>query len=388
MKYDASANCLKLPKNIRQVGRPGDKIKIYVEDYVITYVNQLAKMAGDKERLAVLLGQKCEDEKQEVLFVHGAIEAKDVVLEEEQAQFTSEIWTKLYEDIQNYFHDAQIVGWMVTRPGKLLGPTERIKKIHTQYFPGEDKVLYMVDPVNKEEAFFIYKDGELTRQEGYYIYYERNEDMQNYLVEHQETEGKQEPLSSEFLKKREEIMEKRQENKEKIMRISKVGMSAGLRKAGSLVVTFGILFALIFGFSQLKNQDTDITEIMADGALTTSADVLKETAESIADNKIDRTAQTSALDDLNASAQASEIETTEVIHQENAEVAGETLQTEAVTEVPVQNIIRQYEVLEGDTLAGISQRFYNSYDYIEIIQEMNEIEDADMIFPGMQLVLP
>ena len=382
MKYDASANCLKLPKNIRQVGRPGDKIKIYVEDYVITYVNQLAKMAGDKERLAVLLGQKCEDEKQEVLFVHGAIEAKDVVLEEEQAQFTSEIWTKLYEDIQNYFHDAQIVGWMVTRPGKLLGPTERIKKIHTQYFPGEDKVLYMVDPVNKEEAFFIYKDGELTRQEGYYIYYERNEDMQNYLVEHQETEGKQEPLSSEFLKKREEIMEKRQENKEKIMRISKIGMSTGLRKAGSLVVTFGILFALIFGFSQLKNQDTDITGIMADGALTTSADVRKETTESIADT------QTNATDELNVSAQASMGESVDVINQENVEIAEETLQTEAVTEVPVQNIIRQYEVLEGDTLAGISQRFYNSYDYIEIIQEMNEIEDADMIFPGMQLVLP
>lgn len=382
MKYDASANCLKLPKNIRQVGRPGDKIKIYVEDYVITYVNQLAKMAGDKERLAVLLGQKCEDETQEVLFVHGAIEAKDVVLEEEQAQFTSEIWTKLYEDIQNYFHDAQIVGWMVTRPGKLLGPTERIKKIHTQHFPGEDKVLYMVDPVNKEEAFFIYKDGELTRQEGYYIYYERNEDMQNYLVEHQEAEEKQEPLSSEFLKKREEIMEKRQENKEKIMRISKVGMSTGLRKAGSLVVTFGILFALIFGFSQLKNQDTDITGIMADGALTTSADVRKETTESIADT------QTNATDELNVSAQASMGESVDVINQENVEIAEETLQTEAVTEVPVQNIIRQYEVLEGDTLAGISQRFYNSYDYIEIIQEMNEIEDADMIFPGMQLVLP
>lgn len=383
MKYDASANCLKLPKNIRQVGRPGDKIKIYVEDYVITYVNQLAKMAGDKERLAVLLGQKSEDDTQEVLFVHGAIEAKDVVLEEEQAQFTTEIWNKLYEDIQNYFHDAQIVGWMVTRPGKLLGPTERIKKIHTQHFAGEDKVLYMMDPVNKEEAFFIYKDGELTRQEGYYIYYERNEDMQNYLIDHQETEEKQAPLSSEFLKKREEIMEKRQESKEKKIHISKSGMSTGLRKAGSLVVTFGILFALIFGFSQLKNQDVDLAEIMADGALTTSADVNKETLEMTANGE-----GTNDLDELSVSAQVSEEETIEVMNQENVEVAEETVQTEEITEVPVQNIIRQYEVLEGDTLAGISQRFYNSYDYIEIIQEINEIEDADMIFPGMQLVLP
>ena len=34
---------LKLPKNIRQIGEPGEKRKIYVEDYVITYINQLAK---------------------------------------------------------------------------------------------------------------------------------------------------------------------------------------------------------------------------------------------------------------------------------------------------------------------------------------------------------
>ncbi len=380
MKYDASANYLKLPKNIRQVGRPGDKIKIYVEDYVITYVNQLAKMAGDKERLAVLLGQKCEDNDQEVLFVHGAIEAKEVLLDDDEAQFTPEIWSKLYEDIQTYFHDAQIVGWMVTRPGKILGPTERIKKIHTQHFPGEDKVLYMVDPVDKEEAFFIYRDTELTRQEGYYIYYERNEDMQNYLVEHQEKEVDPTPLSSEFLKKREEIMEKRQENKEKILRLSKAGMSAGLKKASSLVVTFGILFALIFGFSQLKNKEPDITDIMADGALTTSADAQKETAEA------PKTTNTSYEE--NASAKANEQETMDVMTQENIEVAEETESTEETTAVPVQNIIRQYEVLEGDTLAAISQRFYNSYDYIDIIQEMNEIEDADMIFPGMQLVLP
>ena len=35
-------NTVKLPNNIRQVGTPGEKIKIYIEDYVITYLRRLA----------------------------------------------------------------------------------------------------------------------------------------------------------------------------------------------------------------------------------------------------------------------------------------------------------------------------------------------------------
>lgn len=41
IKYDESKNNLKLPKNIRQIGKPGDKTRIYIEDYVVTYINQM-----------------------------------------------------------------------------------------------------------------------------------------------------------------------------------------------------------------------------------------------------------------------------------------------------------------------------------------------------------
>ena len=47
---------LKLPKNIRQVGTPGAPRKIYVEDYVVTYMNQLAKDSGGRQAAAILLG--------------------------------------------------------------------------------------------------------------------------------------------------------------------------------------------------------------------------------------------------------------------------------------------------------------------------------------------
>ena len=88
LKYDEDKNNLKLPKNIRQVGKPGEKIKIYVEDYVITYINQIARESTDKQRLAVLLGKNGKNKEDTVAFINGAVEAKEVVVQEDQVVFT------------------------------------------------------------------------------------------------------------------------------------------------------------------------------------------------------------------------------------------------------------------------------------------------------------
>ena len=48
---------------------------------------------------------------------------------------------------------------------------------------GGEKALMLMDPVEKEEAFFCYDNGRLLRQSGYYIYYEKNPQMQAYMLE-------------------------------------------------------------------------------------------------------------------------------------------------------------------------------------------------------------
>ena len=40
--------------------------------------------------------------------------------------------------------------------------------------------------MEKEEVFHFYENGSLCPHEGYYIYYEKNEEMQNYMIEHKE----------------------------------------------------------------------------------------------------------------------------------------------------------------------------------------------------------
>ena len=41
----------------------------------------------------------------------------------------------------------------------------------------------LMDTAEQEEAFFRYENNFLVRQSGYYIYYEKNTQMQNYMLE-------------------------------------------------------------------------------------------------------------------------------------------------------------------------------------------------------------
>lgn len=45
-----------LPKNVKQIGEPEEKRKIYIEDYVITYLKRLAGEETLNSKLAILLG--------------------------------------------------------------------------------------------------------------------------------------------------------------------------------------------------------------------------------------------------------------------------------------------------------------------------------------------
>ena len=60
---------------------------------------------------------------------------------------------------------------------------DKIKKTHFENFPGDGKVLYMTDHLEGEDAFYVYRGQDLVRQSGYYIYYEKNPMMQEYLIE-------------------------------------------------------------------------------------------------------------------------------------------------------------------------------------------------------------
>ncbi|MCA5963234.1 hypothetical protein LC724_26475 [Blautia sp. RD014234] len=92
---------------------------------------------------------------------------------EEHLSFTREIWNHVYEKNKEYFPDQEIVGWYLSIPGCSMELHEVICRTHLDHFGGNDKVLMVMEPLEKEEAFYRYEDGELSRQPGFYIYYEK-----------------------------------------------------------------------------------------------------------------------------------------------------------------------------------------------------------------------
>ncbi len=100
-----------MPKNIRQIGNAPDKKKIYIEDYVMTFLRKIAEPGNTTSRGAILLGgEYFKDGETETLFISGAVEAQNLEFDVDQIKFDDHIWSKLYADINKYFENLSVVG--------------------------------------------------------------------------------------------------------------------------------------------------------------------------------------------------------------------------------------------------------------------------------------
>lgn len=171
-----------LPKNIRQIGIPSGNRRIYIEDYVMTYLNQLANPNSTFARGAILVGESVKGTNGEVVFVSGALAAQNLELDLEESIFDGETWSYIYQEVKTYFPDLEVVGWFLSRMGFSTVINDMIVKIHMDNFAGPDKVLYIMDALEGEDAFYMMEGEGLRRQSGYYIYYARNEAMQNFMI--------------------------------------------------------------------------------------------------------------------------------------------------------------------------------------------------------------
>lgn len=386
---------LKLPKNIRQIGEPGEKRKIYVEDYVITYINQLAKGSPGDEKIAIMLGRFGVKDGMRVTFISGAMEVEQARIHEDCIVFTNEIWTEIYERIKQYFKDVEIVGWFLTRPGQSLGISQKITKIHVDNFAGQDKSLFIMDPVDHEEAFFIYENGQLARQNGYYIYYERNEDMQNYMIATKKSASAPKVVfQTDAVKTRKSIIPK--PVKADVKKSSETKKTSDIKKAfkknlsklnmGTPRWAYGLstlllMVVMIFGVTILNN-----FEKMED---------MEQTIQNITSRSQTEESKLQVVEAKETKAVETQAEQTQATETQAQQAANETAEsdelldiTSAVMSSDIINETNEYIVKEGDTLVSISKKIYNDIDHIDKISKLNNIQDTNRIYPGMRLILP
>lgn len=176
-----------VPRNIRQIGLVGGDHRIYLEDYVYTFLGRLSEKAGQSGEsqgvLAVFTGESRWAEGTAYVFIRGALELEDAEAALEHIDFTEKMWTKIHEEQQKYFPDQEIVGWFFSQPELPMEATELFTRVHLKHFAGGEKILMLMDPTEKEDAVFVYANHFMVKQEGYYLFYEKNPQMQAYMTE-------------------------------------------------------------------------------------------------------------------------------------------------------------------------------------------------------------
>lgn len=120
---------MQIPKNVIQTGETDLDHKIYIEDYVHTLFMQYK----DKEADFCLYGRKETEGEISYYFLYGAA--------------------------------VEEAGWEI---------------MENRYFPGQQRVGEAT--FSGKEKWLFFEDGYASPLDGYFIFYEQNEDMQSYLI--------------------------------------------------------------------------------------------------------------------------------------------------------------------------------------------------------------
>jgi LysM repeat protein len=226
--------------------------------------------------------------------------------------------------------------------------------MHQKYFQREKSLFVTKSGRDKEENFYIYKYKDLMECGGHYIYYEKNMEMQNYMISSRKKVGftPSEIIEDRVTKNfRSIIREKEERNEQKSHSRLVYGIS-----------TFLIVILLVIGVNMMNNYEKmqEMKEALGEEQ--------EESVEVSGEPLVQETEQEEEVE--------IEVETEEETKEET--VVPEVLKEEKET----------YVVQKGDTLESISKQKYGDVLRVAEICELNQLEDGNLIFIGQKLLLP
>ncbi len=173
----------RIPKNVRQIGGREERLKVYMEDYVSTYLRKLQEERGENAAAGMLVGSWQEDEKNGCFFISGAVEMRSARTEGGRLQLPEEAWTESYESLGTYFSGQELCGIFVCE-----GLCQRLRRqalfaaVRDNFPDNEQTLLFVLSEEGEEILYRITRKNE-ERLQGYFCYFERNEAMQEYMMD-------------------------------------------------------------------------------------------------------------------------------------------------------------------------------------------------------------
>ena len=369
---------IRRPKNIKQIGDVSSNRKIYIEDYAFTYINSVAYQTPEDEQAGVLLGEVQKSDEEKCLFIKGVIRAKTPENETKQGiVFNEKIWEKIYAEIEKFFPDLEVVGWFAAMPGITQERFLYLKKLHMDNFSGGMKTMYLVNTCDKEENFYLYENGELKKQKGYVCFYERNYEMQEYMLERRERKPIESPEKDKVMKSIRSIIQEKEEMRQR--RKNSVFLYGISSFMAVVVLVIGI--NLLNSYEKMKKFDTSLSNI----ALEISNISEKEKSIQTSDNSVSVNKISGDVYPTEAETESTESRTTQS-QTEQSQTEKQAESAEMVKEADAAQTT--YIVKKGDTIMSICKKYYGNTEKLNEIIAVNNIEDADKLYIGQEIKLP
>ncbi len=394
----------KLPKNVRQIGNVSDNPKIYVEDYVDIFFGQLVEKAQEAPVGAFLIGDIHREEEQEFIFINGAVRMQDLEMKNKEVVLGEKTWRKGCEDCKKYFGNKTILGWFLVAQEVPMALNHNLTKVHEKLFSKKSRVFIMKDAIEKEEDYYVHKYNDLMKIGGHYIYYEKNMDMQDYMIATRRDMGAtpSEDYEDYATKNFRDIINKKQENTKKPQGKGQYRFATGmmivlvLAAVGVVAVNrYGGLEALPIlnmGSQSEVSEEENLLALEEEQQVLVQEEIVE--AEELIESEDDGVGETLVEGEIEESIEEESVEE-EVIEDENIEeeVMQEVVEEEAElpqgdTEEVVLDLPETYTVQVGDTLVEICINRYGSMGKLDEICELNEMDVNDFIYVGQELLLP
>ena len=442
---DENESVFSLPSNIRQIGAIGDGVKIYVEDYVNTYLKQYAESGVYSGKLAFLVGKEMTIDNHPYVFISGAIQNRFGEFEDGIEMFTEKSFAHAEEQINIFFPGNEIVGWMQSQPGFGTKLNKSYDDFHKNNFTKPSQILFVMDPVERLNVFYAWNNdfSGLTEIKGYFVYYDKNNGMQEYMLENKISKlslrektmiaakeavpPKSETIvkkiasnphgkNSEDVKSAEHARPASVEYKRVINML--VGLSAVL-----FVICFIMGAGLVQGDGRLSRLEKNYTALdSAYSYIVAETAKLGAQAKEVFANNNDPSVTNDNRADNDPSGSGNELsadvtdpvdnppmtadngdddEENDLTAAQPTDTLAETPKPPSVPDVPGQSqgqstgisgeyedVPESYVVQQGDNLYYISLKFYGTIEMVPQIMELNEITDPDTIYFGKVLQLP
>lgn len=400
---------MELPKHTTQVGTIAVNKKMYIEDYCISYMKQLAETYPQERKQIALFGTIEREKNVEYAFCYGA-----VLLGCGKGRTDSLTNTQKEEaesHRQENFADYQLIG-----------------------------VVIAVDQVD-ETIYWIGNGNKAIQLDGYYIFYDRNETMLNFMMQNQTQERgidldpviakkadmereKQIKKEKEEKAQQEAIQQKKGVYRQKLQKAEKVTKHKNEKKKSVFPAAACVLVVAIAGIYGMKTDvlpqygvdkvrgmvsdlvakvpvfsnsylDMEVKETLADFTSETEEELPETILTDAKDSIIVLETQVPQPEALSVAiipevSELASVSTAEETEQEKTDIP---LQEQTESAVTVSEEIQQaepksYLIQKGDSLIRILRTYYGDESLLDEVCNMNQIADPDNIQVGQTILLP